>query len=302
MKDSIQKFLLYLSGVKGYSEHTVRGYKRDLLQFGEYLREKLGIEEVNQIGRSEVREFLGSLWRYGYDERSIARKLSCLKSFFNSLIREEVVSQSPVHYIRTPKSASGGKKLPSFLDLTSTFNLMASPSRKSVLGKRDRAILELLYGTGIRASELIGLNLADIDFYGEEIKVRGKGKKERILPLGRQAKKAIVEYLDSLNPASSIQHPASTLFLNRFGKRLTTRSLQRIVKKYIHLILGGSDIVHSSPHLLRHTFATHLVERGADLRAVQELLGHASLSTTQIYSHVTLKRLKKIYNQSHPKV
>ena len=296
MKDSIQKFLLYLKGEKGFSEHTLRGYGRDLLQFEEYLKDRFNIEEIRRIGRSEVREFVGSLWRYGYLERSIARKLSSLKSFFRYLIREGEIQENPVYTLRTPKIASGMKRLPSFLSIHEVHELIESPDQRTFLGKRDHAILELLYGTGIRASELVGLNREDVDFYGEEVKVRGKGKKERILPLGRMAKQSLLDYIHSINVQLPITTPAKRvpelpLFLNRFGKRLTARSLQRIVKKYFN----------SSPHLLRHTFASHLVGRGGDLRAVQELLGHASLSTTQIYSHISPKRLKEVYHRSHPR-
>lgn len=343
MKDSIQKFLFHLKGERGFSDHTVRGYERDLLQFEDYLKDRFKIEEVKGIGRSEVREYLGSLMRYGYHERSIARKLSSLKSFFRFLNRESIIERNPVHALRTPKNASGKKRLPSFLPLTDTLELLKTPDQNSKLGKRDQAILELLYGTGMRSSELVGLNREDVDIYGEEIKVRGKGKKERILPLGRMAKKVLLEYMNFTKPCPEpeIASPAekrdrndrrgnearshvpsrrlllppkdgiamtgegtsheSPVFLNRFGSRLTSRSLQRIVKKYIRITLGGSELSRSSPHLLRHTFATHMVERGADLRAVQELLGHSSLSTTQIYSHLTSKRLKEVYRRSHPK-
>ncbi len=269
-------------------------------EFEEYLKDRFKIEIVDQVGRNEVREFLGSLWRYEYQEKSIARKLSSLKSFFKYLVRKDILSKNPVYTVRTPKSARGLKKLPSYLDLPETLALIKSPDQSSILSLRDRAILELLYGTGIRASELVGLNLEDLNIYGEEIKVRGKGRKERIIPLGRHAKKALLEYIEAIKhqaPSSKLQAP---LFLNRFGNRLTTRSLQRIVKKYIKISLKDTK-VKSSPHILRHTFATHLVERGANLRAVQELLGHASLSTTQLYSHMSLKRLKEIYKRSHPK-
>jgi integrase/recombinase XerC len=335
MKNSINKFLLYLKSERGLSEHTIKGYRRDLMQFEEYLKDRFKIETVDQVGRNEVREFLGSLWRYEYQEKSIARKLSSLKSFFKYLVRKDLLSHNPVYTVRTPKSARGLKKLPSYLDLPETLALIKSPDQSSILSLRDRAILELLYGTGIRASELVGLNLEDLNIYGEEIKVRGKGRKERIIPLGRHAKKALLEYMEAIKHESPIiesnpppwpgvgkrvrarqadgtrqpdfspdsgrhENYQSPLFLNRFRNRLTTRSLQRIVKKYIKISLKDTK-VKSSPHILRHTFATHLVERGANLRAVQELLGHASLSTTQLYSHMSLKRLKEIYKRSHPK-
>jgi integrase/recombinase XerC len=300
MKTSINKFLLYLKGERGLSEHTIKSYRRDLLQFEEYLEDRFKIENVDHVSRNEVREFLGSLWRYGYQEKSIARKLSSLKSFFKYLVRQDILSQNPVYTVRTPKTARGSKKLPSFLKLPETLALINSPDQSSPLSLRDRAILELLYGTGIRASELVGLNREDLNIYGEEIKVRGKGRKERIIPLGRHAKKALLEYMEVIKHQASSTKLQAPLFLNKFGSRLTTRSLQRLVKKYIIMSLKETD-VKSSPHILRHTFATHLVERGADLRAVQELLGHASLSTTQLYSHVSLKRLKEVYKKSHPK-
>lgn len=280
----VNRFLYSLKNERDVSEHTLRAYRNDLTEFADWLGEFANITNVRRISRRNVRDFLGSLARYGYERSSISRKTSSLKSFFKFLVRENIVNINPAVDIKYPKLK---RKLPSFLSIEEMNKLLDDN-----LSKRDRVIIELIYGTGMRASEICSLNTKDVDFANETVRVMGKGRKERILPLTRKAKDAIRDYL------SPSRNKNTSLLLNKFGKRLSQRSLQRIVGKYIRAV---ADVTHSSPHTLRHTFATHLLDRGCDLRTVQELLGHSSISTTQIYTHITPERLKKIYKQAHPR-
>ncbi|MEA3432281.1 MAG: tyrosine recombinase XerC [candidate division WOR-3 bacterium] len=280
----VNRFLYSLKNERDVSEHTLRAYRNDLTEFADWLGEFAKITNVRRISRRNVRDFLGSLARYGYERSSISRKTSSLKSFFKFLVRENIVNINPAVDIKYPKLK---RKLPSFLSIEEMNKLLDDN-----LSKRDRVIIELIYGTGMRASEICSLNTKDVDFANETVRVMGKGRKERILPLTRKAKDAIRDYL------SPSRNKNTSLLLNKFGKRLSQRSLQRIVGKYIRAV---ADVTHSSPHTLRHTFATHLLDRGCDLRTVQELLGHSSISTTQIYTHITPERLKKIYKQTHPR-
>jgi len=226
---------------------------------------------------------LDSGLEFGMDARTVARKLSSLKSFFKGLKKMGVISENPAQLIKTPKIK---KHLPGFL----TYDQIKKSLEIS--DPRDRAIMEILYSCGLRASELVGLNVSDVDFNRDEVKIKGKGNKQRIVPLGRMAKGAVLIYLD--NRKSNVPQ----LFLNNRGGRLTTRSIQYIVRKHLMKLARAAG---TNPHILRHSFATHLLENGADLRAVQELLGHSSLSTVQIYTHLTTKRLKEIYIKKHPR-
>ena len=225
-------------------------------------------------------------------KRTIARKLSCLRSFFQFLCREETLEHNPAVAVPTPRLE---KRLPSFLDERQMIRLLAAPSTKKWQGRRDRAVLEALYSTGMRVSELTGLNRDDLDEISETVLVRGKGKKERICPIGKTALRAIRGYLECR--PKKLRTPYA-LFVSQKGTRLTVRQVDRLLVGYVHAAGLPASI---SPHSLRHSFATHLLDRGADLRSVQELLGHASLSTTQIYTHITPQRLKKIYDQAHPR-
>ncbi|MBS4016387.1 MAG: tyrosine recombinase XerC [Candidatus Latescibacteria bacterium] len=285
----LQSFLSYLSNEKNFSAHTCRSYQVDLSQFLEFLADRKHGKDIIKIKREDIRDFIGYLLKYGYEKSSVARKLSSLKSFYKYLTRRKIITANPVRTVKTPKIS---KKLPGFLTQYQTQKIL-DISGKDERSLRNKAIMEVLYGAGLRASELVGLNIDDIDMHNEVVTVKGKGNKERIVPLGSYALQAVKEYLamrkDKTNPA---------LFLNLLGKRLTTRSVQTIVKRIISKV---SDASHTNPHTLRHSFATHLLERGADLRAVQELLGHSSLSATQIYTHLSVERLKKIYNKAHPR-
>jgi len=280
----IEDFITYLRKEKNYSAHTLRNYRSDLEAFFKFLEEK-GTSEINN---RVISHYIAFLIKYGLDARSTARKLSALKSFFKALKKIGLVKKNPAEAIKTPKIK---KHLPGFLTYSQIEKCLL------IENKRDRAIIEVLYSCGLRASELIGLNIGDVDLHRDEVKVRGKGNKERILPLGSPAKHAIIAYLQERGIAKR-DNGKSPLFLNYRGGRLTTRSLQRIVRKHL---IKVTQVSGTNPHIIRHSFATHLLEKGADLRAVQELLGHASLSTVQIYTHLTTKWLKKIYNRAHPR-
>ena len=289
MNRATEKFLEYLAQEKIFSPHTVRSYHIDLEQFFEFVNDRLGGKDLKAMRREDIRDFLGFIMRYGYERRSAARKLSTIKSFFKFLVREKLADFNPARDVKTPKIE---KRLPGFL------TQYQAQKALQIIGDdeascRNRAIIETLYGAGLRAAELVGLDIDDIDFTSEIMRVKGKGNKERILPLGSYAKDAIQTYLKKRENKENW-----AIFLNQQGKRLTTRSIQNIVNKQLSKV---SEVTGTNPHILRHSFATHLLERGADLRAVQELLGHASLSTTQIYTHLSVERLKKIYDQAHPR-
>ncbi len=285
----IEKFINYLKIEKNASGHTVLNYSIDLLGFAKFLGE-LSVESVNYLF---LRKYLASMKEKNYSKRTVARKLASLRSFFKFLYREGYIKTNPASGVATPKL---DKKLPIFLDQDEVAKLIESPSEKDSAGLRDRAIMETLYSTGIRVSELVGMKLNDIDFISGVVKVFGKGKKERLAPIGDKALRAIRNYLDKRGAASLSDKKA--VFLNKNGSRLTDRSVRRIIEKYIKRVSIREGV---SPHTLRHSFATHLLNRGADLRSVQELLGHMNLSTTQIYTHVTTERLKEVYDKAHPR-
>ncbi|MFC1806796.1 tyrosine recombinase XerC [Candidatus Omnitrophota bacterium] len=288
MRRYVDKFIRYLEIEKQASKHTLTNYKIDLKAFESFL-DKKRIEDVDYL---LLRQFLAHLRQRKLSRSSIARNLSCLRSFFRFMVREGLLKSNPVAGVATPKREA---RLPHFLheeEIAKVFEVQASDTR----GLRDKAIMETLYSTGMRVSELINLNSDDCDFIGGVAKVLGKGKKERFTPIGEKAIKAIRDY----TKASSAQRESGVkaIFLNNRGKRLTDRSVRRIVDRYISLASIKGKV---SPHTMRHSFATHLLNRGADLRAVQELLGHANLSTTQIYTHVTTERMKDIYQKAHPR-
>ena len=278
---------------KNYSQLTVKAYTRDIEELINFA-ENIGKNSPAQIDFRDVRIFVRELFTKN-GKRTIARKLASLRNFFDYLVREEVVANNPAKLISNPKQE---KKIPSFLGIEEVISLVESPDITTFLGKRDRAILEVLYATGIRVSELVGLNLDDIDWASKMILVRGKRRKERIIPVGKPAIKALKEYLpvrEEILMENGEKH--SSVFVNNRGKRLTARSVERIVDKYI---IQTSIMRKISPHTLRHTFATHLLNAGADLRTIQELLGHASLSTTQIYTHLEVEKLIEVYRRAHP--
>lgn len=304
LDDLIGAFIQSLRSQRGYSEHTIRNYRIDLKQFRDFLGEK-GEEEragdegprLDSINFNLFREYLGRLFSR-YKRRTIARKLSAIRSFFDFLEKKGIVAGNPAADISTPKQE---KYDPPFLPVDEMFRLLERPDRSKPLGLRDLAILEVFYSCGIRVSELEGLNLSSIDFEQRLIRVMGKGNKERIIPIGKSALSAVREYMDAFASLRRKTHGSESegpLFLNVRGGRLSSRGIYNVVKKYAREGLLTGEI---SPHALRHTFATHLLDGGADLRAVQELLGHVSLSTTQKYTHVSMDRLMEIYDKAHPR-
>lgn len=297
MKTSVHRFLQYLTAERNYSPHTVGAYEDDLRQFSEFLGGHFSGSSFTprDVDHVTVRLFLGDCVERQFSRRSIARKLACIKSFFKFLLKTGEVESNPAVNVATPAVE---KRLPQYLDEASINALMAQPDGSTAVGKRDAAILELFYGTGIRLSELINLNVGDISFEDGTIRVTGKGSKDRIVPFGKPAKVALNKYLASRVEFVRTGGATDALFLTLRGKRLSPKGVNVLMNDYIGRV---SEIEKKSPHVLRHSFATHLLNRGADLRAVKELLGHESLSTTQVYTHVSVDRLKKIYAQAHPK-
>jgi len=283
----INDFLKYMQN-RNMSPHTIRSYKVDLLEFSEFLKTNYGVEHPSRVNVDHIRNFVASLARHGYEKRSINRKLSAIRSFYRYLNRHGIVDIQPATAVRSFKLP---RKLPTFLTEAEMERLFELTD----LSLRDRTILELLYGTGIRASELCNLKLHDIDWEREIIRVHGKGGKQREIPLTHTALRWLREYVQT---GDKIKMDELGLFLSRKGTPITTRTLQRIVKKHLMKVSHKTGI---SPHTLRHTYATHLLNRGCDLRTVQLLLGHRSIASTQIYTHLTLKELKKIHEITHPR-
>jgi integrase/recombinase XerC len=304
MKALIGKFLEHLRVETNASVHTLRSYATDLEQFRSFLLskdfsidEKSGDVSVEKVDHLAIRAYLSHLYR-SHKKSSLARKLAAQRSFFRYLVEEGFLAQNPAEIVATPKQE---KPLPTFLPVDEVFSLLETPDRSTTWGARDRAILETLYSCGIRVSELTGLSEGDVDFSLGILKVYGKGRKERIVPIGEKALVAIREYLPQRDRIlGSLGHKGrgSPLFINPRGGRLTSRSVARILHKYI---LKCGLLRKVSPHALRHSFATHLLDAGADLRAIQELLGHVSLSTTQRYTHVSVDKLMEVYDRAHPR-
>lgn len=281
----IEKFIRYLEIEKNYSKHTILNYQIDLGDFKEFLKDT-PLENVDYL---VLRKYLALLKEKNFQSRSVARRLSALRSFFKFLNRESYLKTNPILGLSTPKQE---KHLPSFLSENEIRQLIDAASSKDERGLRDKAIIETFYSTGIRISELVGLNIDDMDLISGTVKVLGKGKKERLVPIGEHAIRAIRVYLDNRKKSSDV------LFLNKNGSRISDRGVRDVVGKYIRLASIKKGV---SPHTLRHSFATHLLDHGADLRSVQELLGHANLSTTQIYTHLTTEKLKNVYDKAHPR-
>jgi integrase/recombinase XerC len=303
MDELIERYVNYLQYERNASPHTVRNYRSDLLQFRDYLAEgrATAAVDVRSVDALRIRGFLSILFSRQEKKSSIARKLSAVRAFFKFLKREGVLAENPSTLVSTPKQ---DKTLPrimteeemnAFLDCVAEATKTGEPAMR-----RDRALLEMLYASGLRVSELVGLDLRSVNFGDCMVLVRGKGRKERIVPFGSKAKQALEDYLPVrqriLQERKKSGHQA--LFLNVWGERLTTRSVDRLVKKYVR---HYGPAVKVSPHSLRHAFASHLLTEGADLRAIQEMLGHASLSTTQKYTQVSIKQLIEVYDKTHPK-
>lgn len=301
MEKLIEQFLEHLRYERNVSAHTLRNYSSDLEQFVHFLTpdKERKTPDVSEIDHLTIREWMASLHTRQKKKSSIARKLAALRTFFQFLVREGVLELNPAKLVSTPRLE---KKLPKHLSIEEAIRFIESPDQETDLGKRDRAMLELMYATGVRVAELTTLNLADVDFRNRLIRVTGKRRKQRIVPFGDPAGEAIRNYLEVrdkfLFNAPVSRRDDEALFLNYQGTRITTRSVGRMVEKYIRICAGMHNI---SPHALRHSFATHLLDSGADLRDIQELLGHARLSTTQVYTHVSMEKLIEVYDKTHPK-
>jgi integrase/recombinase XerC len=297
----IEEFLTHLRVEKTASNLTLLSYRTDLGQFFDFLSreyqeppEALAAELLNH---KTVRNYLADMQGRGLSRSTMARKLASLRSFVKYLCREDILPGNPIANVSTPKQE---RKLPRFLYPTEIDLLLNAPDPTQMMGRRDKAILETLYAAGVRVSELVSINMADIDWDEESILIRGKGNKERLAPMGRQSKAALLDYVQHSRNLllQAGQTTTDALFLNKFGSRLSARSVRNIINKYVDTVAITQKV---SPHTLRHSFATHLLNGGADLRTVQELLGHVKLSTTQIYTHLTKENIKKIYDNSHPR-
>jgi integrase/recombinase XerC len=297
MEDAVRDFGVHIDVERNLSYHTKRNYLSDLRQFKEFLL-KNGVDKPADVDQTVIRAFLASLYRERIKKTTVSRKVASLRAFFKFLLREGKIRYNPAQMVQSPKA---DKYLPSFLNIDEVFSLLGVEFESNLSGLRDKAIIEFLYSAGVRVGELTGLNVADVNFSNSLVKVRGKGRKERIVPVGGPALSVLGEYISSRPGGGKNKdgsYAGSPLFLNRSGSRLTSRSVRRIIDKYITLSGIGRKI---SPHVLRHTFATHLMDAGADLRVIQELLGHESLSTTQKYTSVSVTRLMEVYDRSHPR-
>lgn len=317
----VQQFLSYLIDERHFSPYTSRCYGLDLRQYSDFLAEHFGVKHDEALERTAcekkdtksntvtakilladldtIRAFLAKMGEQNYSAATMARKIATLRSFHKWMEKRTLVSNNPMLMIRTPKQA---KRLPKAITVDQVERLLSAPDDRDLLGARDRAILETLYSTGIRVSEVVGINRADVNDAGESIIIRGKGRRERVVPLGSHALGALRHYVQMLDgelaKAGLAADPDAPLFVNKHGTRLSSRSVRRKVSKYLTQVGLDPDI---SPHTIRHSFATHLLDNGADLRSVQELLGHQSLSSTQVYTHLTSQRMRDAYDKSHPR-
>jgi integrase/recombinase XerC len=298
MRTATARFLQYLSAERNASAYTIKSYREDLTSLADYLSEAAGgnCPKPEAVTSLELRGYVAALHEAGYAKTSIARRLASLRSFFKFGQREGWAKSNPAKPLRNPRK---GRSLPHFLSAEHIGRLLTAPPADTTMGLRDRAILETMYSAGLRVSETVGMNRGDIDFDEGILRIRGKGRKERLAPIGSFAAKALETWLAKAK--LSPREPAGSLapvFLNKFGRRLTTRSVARMLEKYLRLAALDE---RTSPHSLRHSFATHLLDRGADIRSVQELLGHKSLVTTQIYTHISTTALREVYEKAHPR-
>lgn len=304
MQKHIDDFMKHLKYERNASPHTLRNYESDLIQFYDYVappdekghRRSVNVRDIDHL---TIREYMARLYELKKKKSSIHRKVASLRTFFNFLCREGVMEMNPAKLVATPRVE---RTLPNHLTIEQMIRFIETPDLETLLGKRDRAMLELLYASGLRVSELVGLNITDIDFTNQTVRVKGKGRKERIVPFGQHALKALQDYLmvrgELLIEADEDQRDPAAMFFNYQGTRINPRSVGRMVDKYVKMC---ADVHHISPHSLRHSFATHLLDAGADLRAIQEMLGHVRLSTTQKYTHVSTDKLMEVYDKAHPK-
>ena len=294
--ETLKEFLNYIQFERGYSAHTVTAYQHDLEKFMNFIYQydSILLKDFGKIDRQAIRHFLGKEYEEGNSAKTVARRLASIKSLFNYLVQAEVICDNPAIHIKTPKVE---KKIPTFVQENKIEDLMKMPNAVTLIGKRDRAILELFYATGIRLNELAGLNIGSVNPQEKLLRVLGKGNKERIVPFGKPAKHALESYLKKRGK-SWVSPQETPLFTGRGENRIAVRTIQQRVNIYLKAVLGGRT--GASPHTLRHTFGTHLLENDADIRSIQELLGHSSISSTQIYTKVNPKKLKEIYTDAHP--
>lgn len=296
MKDELQDFIHFMVVEKGLADNTVKSYERDLESYLHYIQSVLRLKQYNDITRMHIIQFLGQLKGEGKSTRTLARHIASIRSFHQFLLRERIAERDPTIHIESPQQE---KVLPKVLSITEVQTMLEAPDLTTVFGMRDRAMLELLYGTGLRVTELLNLDLDDVHLTIGFVRCVGKGNKERIIPIGSAAIEAVEAYLRNARPKlRKKKYKTNALFLNHHGKRMSRQGFWKNVKK----IAAEANIKKElTPHTFRHSFATHLLENGADLRAVQEMLGHADISTTQIYTHVSKKRLKDMYAKYHPR-
>ena len=297
MEDAIKAFVMHLQVERNASHETIRNYRSDLHQLARFLhrtKQETDTIRIDTVTGDEIRAYLHSLDQQGEKASSLARKLACLRGFFRFLVREKQLRKNPTEYLRSPKLP---KSLPRVLTKDDAAALMEFPTGQTPLSLRDRALLETMYSTGARVSEVVGINLCDLSEADGIVCLRGKGRKERMVPIGDLALQAIRNYRKSLKSPARTGQLSAPLFLNHRGGRITTRSVARMVALYSSRLVGGAI----SPHALRHSYATHLLDEGADLRSIQEMLGHASLSTTQKYTHVAMDQLLAVYDSAHPR-
>jgi len=300
VKEAIDSFLNYLAVEKGYSENTIVAYRNDLYQLADFIREEAAksgaIPPWAGFNRQSMLSYMLKLKERGYVATTIARKVAAVKSFFDFMVAEGIMKTSPTEGVASPKI---GKSLPKPISISQVRRLIEQPSKLSTPdAKRDMAMLQLLYASGMRVSELVSLNLADIDTKGGYVRCFGKGHKERLIPIHEQAALAVEEYINKARPQLGHNGNETALFLNRRGGRLTRQGLWQILKGYAKEAGLEAQI---TPHTLRHSFATHMLSGGADLRSVQQLLGHANISTTQVYTHLTSEHIRRTYEKAHPR-
>ena len=289
MCKSLNDFYLFLKKERNFSNNTIKSYMTDLNKFKNFLNDDN--YDINKISRKQIRAFLSSEFDKKYSDRTIARRLASLKSYFKFMVKSEQISSNPSENIRSPKIA---RSLPNFIDQKIIDSLMDSPDDNTAIGLRDKAMLELFYSTGMRLSELVSLNHGSVDYKNNLIRLFGKGSKERLVPFGNRAKLYLKKYTIS-RKNKDFNKP---LFITKREKRISKRTVQRRISMYIKLVADGN---HLGPHILRHSFATHLIENGAGIRTVKDLLGHSNLSSTQIYTHIQPEKIKQTYKQAHPR-
>ncbi len=293
-EEIIADFLRYLEKERGFSTHTLTAYKLDLSRFIKFMRTVREQSDFNDINKGDIRMFLGHEFEAGLSSRTVARRLASIKSLFKYLVRSEAIPENPAIHVKTPKTP---KTLPVYFSEKIIEAIMTAPKGNTFIGLRDRAILELFYSTGMRLSELVNLNVGDFNINDRLVKVRGKGDKERLIPYGDRAQVALNNYFHKRGIYFNTAQAEIPLFVNTRERRLTPSAIQKNIRKYLRLVAEGERM---GPHTLRHTFATHLMDHGADIRAVKDLLGHSSLSSTQVYTHIQPDRMKKIHEQAHP--